>query len=37
MQPEVIYLGYRVNKDGIFPLPEKIDFIKNNFRKMFPN
>ena len=29
MQPEATYLGYRINKDGIFPLPEKIDFIKN--------
>ena len=24
-----MYLGYWINKDGIFPLPEKIDFIKN--------
>ena len=29
MQPEVTYLGYRINKDDIFPLPEKVDFIKN--------
>lgn len=29
MQPEVIFLGYRVNKDHIFPLHEKVDFIKN--------
>ena len=29
MQPEVTYLGYPVNKDGICPLPEKVDFIKN--------
>ena len=27
MQPEVTYLGYRVNKDGIFPLPEKVEFL----------
>ena len=25
-----VYLGYRVNKDGICSLPEKVDFIKNN-------
>ena len=25
MQPEVTYLGYRVNKNGISPLPEKVD------------
>ena len=29
MQPEVTYLGCRINKDCIFPLPEKVDFIKN--------
>ena len=29
MQPEVTYIGYRINKDGIFPLPEKVDFVKN--------
>ena len=29
MQPKATYLGYRTNKDGIFPLPEKVDFIKN--------
>ena len=29
MQPEVTYLGYKINKDRIFPLPEKVDFIKN--------
>ena len=33
MQPEVTYLGnsitYRVNKHGIFALPEKVDFSKN--------
>ena len=29
MQPEVMYLGYRINKDGIFCLPEKVEFIKN--------
>ena len=29
MLPEFTYLDYRINKDGIFPLPEKVDFIKN--------
>ena len=29
MQPEVTYLGYRVNKDEICPLPKKVEFIKN--------
>ena len=29
MQLEVMYLGYGINKDGIFHLPEKVDFIKN--------
>ena len=29
MQPQVPCLGYRVNEDGIFPLPEKVDYIKN--------
>ena len=26
MQPEVMFLCYRVNKDGLFPLHEKVDF-----------
>ena len=26
MQPEVMFLCYRVNKDGVFPLHEKVDF-----------
>ena len=29
MQPEVIYFGFEINKEGIFPVPEKIDSIKN--------
>ena len=29
MQNEVIYLGYKINKDGIFPVKEKIDAIKS--------
>ena len=29
MQPEVTYLGYGVNKNGISPLPEKVDIIKS--------
>lgn len=26
IQPEVMFLSYRVNKDGVFPLHEKVDF-----------
>ena len=29
MQNEVIYLGYKIIKDGIFPVKEKIDAIKS--------
>ena len=29
MQNEVIYLGYKINKDSIFPVKEKIDAIKS--------
>ena len=29
MQNEVIYLGYQINEDGIFPVKEKIDAIKS--------
>ena len=29
MQNEVIYLGYKINKDGFFPVKEKIDAIKS--------
>ena len=29
MQPEVTYLGFKINKEEIFPLPEKIDLIEN--------
>ena len=29
MQDEVIYLGYKINKDGIFPVTEKIEAIKS--------
>ena len=29
MQNEVIYLRYKINKDGIFPVKEKIDTIKS--------
>ena len=29
MQPEVTYLGYEVNKEGVRPLPEKVEFIEN--------
>ena len=29
MQNEVIYLGYKVNKDSIFPVKEKINAIKS--------
>ena len=29
MQPEGTCLDHRVNKDGIFPLPEKINFFQN--------
>ena len=39
IQNEVIYLGYKINKDGIFPVKEKIDAIKSakeptNFSKL---
>ena len=26
---EVTYLGFRINKDGVLPLPEKVEIIKN--------
>ena len=29
LQPEVTYLGFRINKDGVLPLPEKVEIIKN--------
>ena len=29
MQPEVIYLGFKINKHGVYPIKEKIDSIKN--------
>ena len=29
MQPEVTYLGFKINKEEIFPLPEKIDLTEN--------
>ena len=29
MQNEVIYLGYKINKDVFFPVKEKIDAIKS--------
>ena len=29
MQDEVIYLGYKINKDGMFPVKEKIEAIKS--------
>ena len=29
MEPEVIYLGFRINKYGVSPVPEKLDGIKN--------
>ena len=28
-QPKVTYLGFRINKDGVLPLPEKVEIIKN--------
>lgn len=30
MQDEVVYLGVKVNKNGIFPVKEKIDAIKKS-------
>ena len=29
LQPEVTYLGFRINKDGVLPLLEKAEIIKN--------
>ena len=29
LQPEVTYIGFRINKDGVLLLPEKIEIIKN--------
>ena len=29
MQDEVVYLGFKINKNGIFPVKEKIVAIKN--------
>ena len=29
MQPEVTYLWFKTNKNGIFPLQEKIETAKN--------
>ena len=29
LQPEVTSLGFRTNKDGLLPLPEKVEIIKN--------
>ena len=29
LQPEVTYLGFRINKDGVLPLPEEAEIIKN--------
>ena len=29
LQPEVTYLGFWINKDGVLPLPEKAEIIKN--------
>ena len=29
LQTEVTYLGFRINKDGVLPLPEKVEIIKN--------
>ena len=29
LPPEVTNLGFRINKDGVLPLPEKVEIIKN--------
>ena len=29
LQPKVTYLGFRINKDGVLPLPERVEIIKN--------
>ena len=29
LQPEVTYLGFRISKDSVLPLPEKVEIIKN--------
>ena len=29
LQPEVTYLIFRINKDGVLPLPKKVEIIKN--------
>ena len=29
LQPEVTYLGFRINKEGVLPLPEEVEIIKN--------
>ena len=29
LQPKVTYLGFRINKDGVLLLPEKVEMIKN--------
>ena len=29
LQPEITYLGFRINKDGVLPLPEKVEITKN--------
>ena len=29
MQPKVTYLGFQINKDGVLPLSEKVEIIKN--------
>ena len=29
MAPEVVYLGYKINKQGIYPVAEKVTAIKN--------
>ena len=36
IQLEVTHLGYQVNKDGICPLLEKVDFIKNALPPRIP-
>ena len=29
LQDEVVYLGFKINKNGIYPVKEKIEAIKN--------
>ena len=29
LQAKLTYLGFRINKDGVLPLPEKVEIIKN--------